>query len=725
MNNLEWFDLAPPRSLDLAAVTRLMRPLASRPRVGIMQRTPIAVFELWIEPGRVRWLLGVDDRLARWLPFELQAQVPRLGISKTEAPERPVPLVGADVRLSSFAFPLRSDTADAVSAGALATASLLHHGEVAVLQWLIGPSYQRAQRPERFNLSQALGLQQPTPPTAAENQAWRAKAAEPLFGTRGRIGAVAATQQRARSIIRAVAGALSLANSSHCALRTGTATVRRALDLAAVHRPAVTWSSVMSASELAQAVCWPLGDVAVPGRGTLLSPAPAALMKPPQAAGQLHGERVLGASLHPADRGQLVTMPLATSTHNVHITGPTGSGKSTELAQLIVADAEAGHGVLVIEPRGDLIQDVLRRLPTDRQADVVVIDPADEDQVGINLLAGPIQQAERRADELVGLFRALYGSALGPRSADVLFNSLLTAARLPDGTLADVPTLLANKSFRRRALAAVGDPLVVDRWWAWFDSTSPGEQAQITAPINNKLRAFLNRQPIRRMLGQSNPSFSFDEFFSARPLIVLVNLNRGVIGPEASRLLGSLLLSAIWSAAQRRATLPQAKRFPIMLTIDEFQDYVGALDFGEVLAECRGLSIGATIAHQHLKQLDPQLLADVTANARSRLAFRPSPNDVRPLADVFGKPVTPDDLVSLGAFQACGQLLVDNVVTAPFVLGTRPLGPATADPAKVGAASRTRYAASGAAVDESLIRRWHSGGDVPDTPIGERSRRSS
>jgi hypothetical protein len=419
-------------------------------------------------------------------------------------------------------------------------------------------------------------------------------------------------------------------------------------------------------------------------------------------------------------------MPVASANHHLFVTGPTGSGKSNELAQMILSDAAAGYGVLVIEPRGDLIEDVLRRLPAHRQADVVVIDPADDDQVGFNPLGGPVRQAEQRADELVGLFRTLFGTAIGPRSADVLFHALLTAARLPDGTLADVPILLSSSGpFRRQALAKVGDPLVLDRWWSWFDGLSSGEQQQITAPINNKLRAFLARQPIRRMLSQPHPKFSFDELFQVRPRVVLVNLNAGIIGPEASRLLGALLLSAGWAAAQRRATLPRSQRFPVMLVVDEFADYVGALDFGELLAKSRGLGLSITAAAQNLRQLNPHLNAAVTANARSRLSFRPSQDDAGPLAAVFGDPVTPDDLLRLGAFQACARLLADSAMTPPFALQTLPLTAPTVDPAALRQRSRERYAANGPELDAALVRRWRGDDQVPpDGPVGTHRRSS-
>ncbi|MEU0885854.1 type IV secretory system conjugative DNA transfer family protein [Lentzea sp. NPDC005914] len=723
MSELVWFDLYPPRSLDLAAVVGLMRPLASRPQAGFWQRTPTVVLEAWIGLDSTEWLLGMDPQLTATVPGQFRAHLPQLGLLPSRYPNRPMPLLAADVRLSSFAFPLRLDVAEAVGAGMRAVASMLEDTEAAVLQWVLGPSYQRASRPEVFNIVEALGFDKPKAASASDNQAWRNKTAEPLYGVQGRVGATAASKARMLTIMRSVVSALALANSPHCSVRMDEPKPKRPYDIIRVHRPAVTWSSVVSSSELAVLLGWPLGSVA--DGASLLGQPPADLLVQPEEAHRYRGTRLLGTSTHPADRGQLVTMPQASSTHNFHLIGPTGSGKSTELAQLILADAAAGRGILAIEPRGDLVDDVLARLPRHRHADVVVIDPSEDDQAGFNPLAGPEKQAEQRADEIVGLLRNLFGnSAIGPRSSDVLFHSLLTAARMPDGTLADVPILMLNPAFRRRALTTVGDPLVLTRWWARFGGLSDGEQQQIIAPVLNKISPFLARQPIRRMLGQAAPRFSFDKLFLRRPRIVLVSLNRGVIGPEASRLLGALILSAAWAAAQRRATLPKSKRFPVSMVVDEFQDYVGALDFGEVLAQCRGLEVSTTAAHQHFTQLSHNLQAAVTSNARSRLSFRPSFDDARLLAAIFGDPVTPEDLLGLGAFEACARLYVKGTMTPPFAVRTLPLAAPDHDPAVLRQMSRDAYATSGSALDSVLAQRWHGEGGPPDAPVGTRRRSS-
>lgn len=724
MSALSWFDCYPPPRLTLPEVTNLMRVLAGRPRRGAQRLTPIVVFELRMRRGEVRWLLGTDRWMARSLPGELTAQLSGLQLVNVGNPDRSPMGTAREVRFTGLAYPLRLDTGTAVAAGLYQLAGQLQNDEEAVVQWIVGPSNDRRKQPaEVVNPLVALGLVHPTTPPG-EAQLWKAKIAEPLFGVRGRIGVRVGDPKRAALLLRSLLTGLWLASGPQVPLKAGQQSTRTARLLHDVMGRSRTWSSLVNAAELAVLVGWPVDGAAVPAAPVGFAAPPRKLIVGADATAK-PTDRLIGRSLHPAHRGQLVRFPVRSALSHLHLIGPTGSGKSTLLTHLIVADAAAGRSVLLIEPKGDLVTDVLRQLPPERHDDVVVIEPGDPKfVVGLNPLLGPLDEAERRADELLGLFRELFGAAVGPRSSDVLLHALITAARLPEGTLTDVPALLTQAAFRRRALAAVSDPLVLGPFWAGFEAFSDRERQSVLAPLLNKLRAFTTRAAVRRMLGQPTPTFQLDQLFSERR-IVLVNLNKGAIGPETSRLLGSLWLTLLWRAVQRQALRPQAKRTPTMIVVDEWQEYTAALDFGEVLDTSRGLGVGWTMAHQHLGQLSGDLQATVMANARSRIAFRPAQADERALAAVLGSGVTADDLGRLETYQAVARLLVDNAPSAAFSVVTDPLPPATASAAELRRSSATRYAADGAAVDQAIQARWQATDSTPDAPVGARRRTKS
>ncbi|MBX7265552.1 type IV secretory system conjugative DNA transfer family protein [Micromonospora sp. Llam7] len=723
MADLRWFDLSLPRDMELTSVVAVLRPLATRPRVGLTATTPLVVLEAWGTGGHVCWRLGLDGRIARSLPGQIMAHLPRLGVEPMTTP-RPTVTVAADLRMYGMTRPLRTDTADAVSAGLLAALGQLGVNEAGVVQWLIGPSRQRQSPPASFDLGEALGLRQERQPDATATREWRDKTAEALFACRGRIGGSGAPA-RALAIVRRLADALKIANTPHTGLRLGAATKGRAAKLTAPTVP-LTWSCLLNTSELAALVGWPItkavGDE-LPLVGGHINPAPKSLLVAEDDAPD--GERVIGESLHAGQRGQLVTMPVKTSLHHVQVVGPTGSGKSTLLASMILADIAAGRSTLVVEPRGDLINDVLARLPKDRRDRVVVIDPASSERVvGVNVLAGERTHAERRADEIVHLLSELHGGNLGPRSTDVLMHALVTAARLPDGTLCDVPVLLTSPAFRRMALAAVSDPMVLGPWWAGFEALSEPERGRYVAPLMNKLRPITGRDSLRRMLGQAAPRFDVDELFTTPGTVVLANLNRGLLGTPTANLLGALVLSQAWAAIQRRAALPPRRRQAVSIVVDEFQDFLrlpGGVDFGDALAQSRGLGVSWTLAHQHLDQLSSSQQAGVVANARSRVVFRPSPGDAKPLAAAFGGGLAGNDLLRLRAFEACVQLHLDSQPSRPFSVRTRPLPPWTGDPAALRKASVDRYGVDGTELDKAMTERWHNN-QSPGRPVGVKRR---
>jgi post-segregation antitoxin (ccd killing protein) len=701
MRELQWWELFMPRGMTIDTVAGFVRPLASRPRIGILRRTPLIVIEQWQIGGDTRYFMGLDLPLSASFARQQADAVPGLVIRQVDDIERPTISRAADISLRSASASLRTDMAVEVSRAVGAALSRSAKKHALVLQWIIGPAQQRQVKPGEFSIAEQLGLTQRRTPSALDSSQWRKKASEPLFAVRGRIGTTAEAVA-----LGGLRRAVQLADSAEGHLHVGRATAQTADALNSLRTG--SWGGILSASELAVMLALPIDgtDRALP------------IGDPASPTSPTDG-RLLGSSLHAASMNAPVMFPTAAIPTGLLVIGPTGSGKSNLLASIALSDIANGRPVVVIEPKGELCDAIMERLDPAYRHRVVAIDAGETAHpVGSNVLAGDPADAERRADDIVGLFHQLHGAALGPRSADVLLHGLILAAKMPGGTLIDVPALLTNTNFRRRIAQQVSDPMVLAPWLAWFDNLSDSERSQVVAPILNKLRGFTSRTSIRRMLGQADPGWSWDEALKSGG-IVLISLNRGVLGTEATAIAGSLLLGQLWGALQRRSRLVGSDRRLASIIVDEWQLFTGGLDFADVLATIRGAGVaGLSLANQNLAQLSPQLRAAVAANARSKITFAPSKDDARTLAGWIDSPsVTPEDLLRLGEYEAVASIR-SQPGSPHFKTHALPRRRTTA--AAVREMSSHRFGQSGQAVDAELLAKWQ--GPEPDAGIGRQRR---
>jgi len=448
-----------------------------------------------------------------------------------------------------------------------------------------------------------------------------------------------------------------------------------------MHSRRMKRGDLLSVRELAALAHLP-SDVAVPGLvragARVVAPSPAI-----PSTGKVLGDAQVGAT-------RPVAIAVEDARHHLHIVGKTGAGKSTLLVNLVLGDVAAGRGVVVIDPAGDLVNDILDRLPAEAADRVVILDPEDASAPPImNVLDGA--DPELAVDNLVGIFRRIFEQYWGPRTDDTLRSACLTLLRREGATLAQVPQLLADADFRRDYVAAVAEDKVgLGGFWAWYEAMPPALQSQVVGPVLNKLRAFLLRDFARQVVGRPRSSFNIGQILDGG--ICLARLPKAM-GEDSSRLLGSFLVAQVWQAAAARARLAPGARRPATLVVDEFHNYINLpRAFDEMLAEARKYNLSLVLAHQNLAQLPTRLRDGVSANARNKVFYTVSPEDAHELRRHMEPTVTEHDLANLAAFQAVARLVVAGEDTQPFTLASRPAPPPVQGRARqVRAVSRRRH----------------------------------
>lgn len=457
---------------------------------------------------------------------------------------------------------------------------------------------------------------------------------------------------------------------------------------------------VLSVRELAAIAHLPTDDN-VPG---LLRAGARAVAPPPGIAEP--GPRTKPLGLTDTGHARPVGLRVPDARHHLHVIGATGSGKSTLLATMILADVDAGRGVLLVDPKGDLVTDVLARIPRTAADRVVLLDA--DTRGGITPCLNPLDPAiagrsadmDLAVDNLVSVFRRVYSAFWGPRTDDVMRAACLTLCAQPAGavpTLAQLPALLSDQATRERLTAAVTDP-VLKGFWVWFDDLSDAGRAQVVAPLLNKLRAFLLRPFVRDAIAGGPSTVDMTTVLDGG--ICLVRIPKGSLGEETTRLVGSLTVAGAWQATTARARIPQRERRDAAIVVDECHNFLNLpYPIEDMLAEARGFRVAMTLAHQHLGQLPRELREGLSTNARSKIFFNAGPEDARDLARHTAPQLTDHDLTHLGAFHAAARLVLHGEQTPAFTLRTLPL-----DPPVPGRSREVRAAARRATTDRARNR---------------------
>lgn len=385
----------------------------------------------------------------------------------------------------------------------------------------------------------------------------------------------------------------------------------------------------------------------------------------------MHGDATyrIGTATRGLSLDAAVTLALDDHRRHLHVIGRTGTGKSTLLMNLMLADLDAGRGFALLDPHGDLAATLIDAVPPERTGDVIYLDPADlKHPVGFNPMdrVAP-DQRPLVAAQLVAAFKHLFADSWGPRLEYVLLNALrlLLDARQP--TLVALPRLLIDDGYRQQLLRTCTDPMVRLFWMREFAAYSERLASEVLGPVQNKVGAVLAVPALRNILGQGRSTIDVRRIM-AGGRILIANLSKGRLGEGPSHLLGAFLATAFAQAAEARSTVPEEDRQDFHLIADEFQNF--ATDsFASILSEARKWRLRLTLCHQYLDQVGPSLRQAVLANAGSLVVFRCGAADAEELGPEFGFD-NPQALTDIPNFTAWAKLLRAGMPDDPVRVAT-------------------------------------------------------
>lgn len=614
-----------PRPLRWDIAWDMVHRLVADPSLGTV------IFETRATHSRIQYRIGADPARIETVARLVADLVPGVQLTTPTAVRTPVQ-VAARLSVSQPSMALDTSRVEALTRAVLAAMSGLDGNERLVIHIMIGRRLAPAvtDQPTRDRQSWwsllNVGVQQASH-TETARVAERRRRHGALVAIR--LGATASTSAKANSLIERLFGGLRVAESVGVRLRL---TREKPQGLCEARRP-WRYPLHLNASEIACMCAWPIGEGELPG----LPPMSPRILPPPSwlaTSRHLIKGRSFATTTAP---GESIPIGIGNSDSLLHtvLLGPTGSGKSTAMLHLILGDIHAGRAVVVIDPKNDLVTDILERIPVHRLDDVVVLDPTDPTPIGLNPLSCNSSSPELTVDTLLASFKALFADSWGVRTEEILTATLLTLARAGGkaATLVAIPSLLTDPAFRHSITRAVHDPLGVSAFWAKYETKSPEQQSTEIAPVLNKLQQFVIRPQMRAILGQTETKFNLADVFTKKK-ILLVSLNKGIIGTESARLLGSLLIGQLWPLILGRAKLPPQRRHLTSIYVDEVHDFIHGIpgDLADALAQSRSLGVAWHMAHQYRAQLTPTMRAAIDANARNKICFGLSASDARDMA---------------------------------------------------------------------------------------------
>jgi len=405
---------------------------------------------------------------------------------------------------------------------------------------------------------------------------------------------------------------------------------------------------------------------------------------------------------------------------HVYVIGKTGMGKTVMLKNMAIQDIQSGQGICFIDPHGEAAEELLDFIPSNRINDVVYINPADLDYpIAFNIMEKVnLEHRHLVASGLMGVFKKIWPDVWSARMEYILNNSILALLEYPDSTLLGVNRMLADPEYRKKIIDKVTDPVVRSFWLQEFARYTQRYEVEATAAIQNKVGQFISNPLIRNIIGQVKSSIDMRKIMDEKKIFI-VNISKGRIGEDNSRLLGALLITKLQLAVMSRVDIPEEERKDFFLYVDEFQNFATE-SFANILSEARKYRLSLILGHQYITQMEEHVRDAVFGNVGTIVVFRVGADDAEYLEKEFMPEFTSSDLVNLPKYCVDLKLMIDGLTSSAFSAETLSPLPKIEESnrEKIIKVSRERYSISRKIVEEK-INKWAGMMRPSEVPLPE------
>jgi len=391
--------------------------------------------------------------------------------------------------------------------------------------------------------------------------------------------------------------------------------------------------------------------------------------------------------------------------------GKTGMGKSNLMENMAIQDIQMGRGIAYVDPHGEGAEKLLDFVPKERINDVIFFNPADLDYpIAFNVMEKvDFRYRHLVAGGLMGVFKKVWPDVWSARMEYILNNSILALLEYPDSTLLGINRMLADPEYREKVVSKITDPIVKSFWTTEYARYTQRYEVEATAAIQNKVGQFISNPLIRNIIGQTKSTINMRDIMDNEKILIM-NLSKGRIGEDNSRLLGALLITKLQLAAMSRVDIPEEDRKDFYLYVDEFQNFATE-SFANILSEARKYRLNIILGHQYIGQLiidgSTKMRDAVFGNVGTLVVFRVGAEDAEFLEREFSPQFTAEDLVNLPKYNIYLKLMIDGVAAHPFSAETlppfEPLEDSNKD--KIIQFSREKYGVKRDIVEE-IISKW-------------------